>query len=70
MSAHGKLEIVLLHVFSVTEAGITALVENSPKLYLFKICVYKKVSNNEHIQLRISKDTLKKKLLYRKLFII
>ena len=68
VSAHGKLEIVLLHVFSVTAAGITALIENSPKLYLCKIFFYSEFFNNEHEQLITLKAVLKKKLPRRKLF--
>ena len=65
VSAHGKLEIVELTVFSVTEAGITALIENSPKLCLFEIRFFQKC---EHKQMIALKDTLKKKFMHRKLF--
>ena len=59
VSAHGKLEIVDLTVFSMTEAGITALIENSPKLCLFKIMFFE---TYEHDQLIALKDTLKRNL--------
>ena len=65
VSAHGKLEIVVLHIFSVTEAGIAALIENSPNLCLFKIEFFQEC---EHIQLIALKDMLKKKFMHRKLF--
>ena len=70
VSAHGKLEIVILVVSSVTENGITALIENSPKLHLFKIHFNRGSGffDKKHEQLRSFKDTLKKKLLHRKLF--
>ena len=67
VSAHGKLEIVLLTA-SVTEAGITALIENSPKLCLFKIYFYQALFSSEQKRLKILKDKLKKKLIHRKLF--
>ena len=65
VSAHGKLEIVVLHIFSVTEAGIAALIENSPNLCLFKI---EFLQECERIQLIALKDMLKKKFMHRKLF--
>ena len=65
---HGKLEIVLLCVHSVTAAGITVLIENSPKLCLFKIYCYSVLAKNEHKQLITLKDILKERLLHRKLF--
>ena len=60
VSAHGELEIVILHVHSVTEAGITALIENSPKLCLFKIrftsslnSQYEQLKSHRHIEKEI-----------------
>ena len=68
VSAHGKLEIVILAVPSVTENGITALIKNSPKLHLFKIDLFRGFFNSKHEQLKSFKDMLKTKLLHRKLF--
>ena len=68
VSAHGKLEVVLLNVYTVTEAGITALIENSPKLYLFKIHFYQKIGDKKHKQLKALKDMLQRDFSHRKLF--
>ena len=69
VSAHGKLEIVFLTVVSLTEAGISALIENSPKLCIFKIIFTEQLLLNDEVkQLKTLKDTLKKKLIHRKLF--
>ena len=68
VSAHGKLEFVLLRVRSVMTDGITVLIENSPKLCLFIVLCYSKLSRFEHIRLINFKEMLKKKFLHRKLF--
>ena len=68
VSAHGKLEIVILAVPSVTENGITALIKNSPKLHLFKIHFFQGFFSYKREQLKSFKDTLKKKWFHRKLF--
>ena len=68
VSAHGELKTVLLYEVSVTEAGITALIENSPKLCLFKIHFYTGFFIEKHKQLKTFKDMLTKKFLHRKLF--
>ena len=69
VSAHGKLECVFLLIQSVTVDGITALVQNSPKLYFCKIH-YRRIFDNQNVEvdLNIFKDTLKNKFLCRKLF--
>ena len=69
VSAHGKLERVYLLIQSVTAAGITALVQNSPKLYFCEI-YYQQIFDNQNVEvdLNIFKDTLKNKFLCRKLF--
>ena len=69
VSAHGKLEHVFLFIRSVTVAGITALVQNSPQLYFCEIH-YRRIFDNQNVEvdLNIFKDTLKNKFLCRKLF--
>ena len=69
VSAHGKLERVFLLIQSVTVDGITALVQNSPKLYFCEIH-YRRLFDNQNVEvdLNIFKDTLKNKFLCRKLF--
>ena len=52
---------------TVTEAGITALIENSPKLYLFKIQFYQKIVQ-KHRQLKALKKKLQRDFSHRKLF--
>ena len=65
VSAHGELEIVYLSVPSVTEAGITALIVNSPKLCIFNIYFYGVLEQDKLVSL---KDRLKMKFIHRKLF--
>ena len=67
--AHGKLERVFLLIQSVMVAGITALVQNSPKLYFCEIS-YQQIFDNQNVEVdsNIFKDTLKNKFLCRKLF--
>ena len=65
VSAHGELEIVYLSVPSVTEAGITALIGNSPELCIFDIYFYQSFEDDKLISI---KDRLKKKFIHRKLF--
>ena len=69
VSAHGKLERVFLLIHSVTVDGITALVQNSPKLYFCEIH-YRRLFDNQNVEvdLNIFKDTLKNNFLCRKLF--
>ena len=62
------VQIVVLSVASVTEAGITALIENSPKLCLFRIHFYQEFFNYNNKQLKSFKDILKMRLVHRKLF--
>ena len=69
VSAHGKLKRVFLSVRFVTFAGITALVQNSPKLYFCDIRSHKILDEeNVKVDLEVFKDTLKIKFSHRKLF--
>ena len=65
VSVHGELEIVYLSVLSITEAGITALIGNSPKLCIFNIFFYQEFEDDKLISI---KDRLEKKFIHRKLF--
>ena len=69
VSAHGKLEHVYLSVQCVTIAGITALVQNSPKLYYCNIRS-QLLLNDRNVQVAgyIFNYTLKNKFSHRKLF--
>ena len=68
VSAHGGLESVFVSVFSLTVDGITAVIRNSPKLYIFDVYteLIFSVENNK-ADLKVFKDTLKVKFLHRKL---
>ena len=69
VSAHGKLERVFLHVRCVAVTGITALVQNSPKLYICEIHSLQIVDKeNVEVYLKVFKDTLKNEFSHRKLF--
>ena len=69
VSAHGKLERVYLSVQFVTFAGITALVQNSPKLHFCHIHSQQFLDEeNVNADLEVFNDTLKKKFSHRKLF--
>ena len=68
VSAHGKLEHVFLSVRFMTTAGITALMQNSPKLYFCDIRPQQILDEENKIDLEVFKDTLKNKFLHRKLF--
>ena len=69
VSTHSKLERVFLLVQSVAVSGITALLQNSPKLYICKICP-RQIFDEENVEvdLKVFKDTLKNKFSHRKLF--
>ena len=69
VSAHGKLERVFLLVRCVTVAGITTLVQNSPKLYYCDIRS-QLLLNGQNVQVAgyVFNDTLKNKFSHRKLF--
>ena len=60
MSAHGRLESVVLHIKSVTVTGITTIIQNGPKLYTFEVTIQQIVDeNNIKTDLEVLKDTLK-----------
>ena len=69
VSAHGKLEQVFLSIRSVTVAGITALVQNSPKLYYCDIRSGRILDEqNVEVAWYVFNNTLKNKFSHRKLF--
>ena len=69
VSMHGKLERVFLLIRCVAVSGITALVLNSPKLYICEIRSLQIVDEYDvEVDLKVFKDTLKSKFLHRKLF--
>ena len=64
---HGKLEQVFLLVRCVAVSGITALVQNSTKLYICEIRPQQIVDEeNVEVDLKVFKDTLKSKFSHRK----
>ena len=69
VSAHGKLERVFLYVRCVTVAGITALVQNSPKLYYCNIR-FRQILDERNVEVAwyVFNDTLRNKFSHRKLF--
>ena len=67
VSAHGGLEIVILDIQSVTVTGITTIIQNSPKLYTFKVTI-QPLERNMKMDLEVLKDNLKIKFSHRKLF--
>ena len=69
VSRHGKLEHVFLSIQFVTVAGITTLVQNSPKLYFCDIRSQQILDEeNVKVDMKVFKDTLKNKFSHRKLF--
>ena len=69
VSVHGKLERVFLLVRCVTVSGITALVQNSPKLYICEVDSQQIVDEkNVEVDLKVFKHTLENKFSHRKLF--
>ena len=71
VSMHGKLERVFLVVRCVAVSGITALLQNSPKLYICEIR-FRQIVDEENVEvdldLKLFEDTLKNKFSHRKLF--
>ena len=69
VSIHGKLERVFLLIRCVAVSGITALVQNSPKLYICEVHSRQIIDKeNVEVYLKVFKDTLKNKFSHRKLF--
>ena len=72
LSAHGQLECVILYVKSISIAGITTLINNSPKLALLRISMIKPLFNEDY-KFRDDTpftytDTMKQMFSYCKLF--
>jgi len=72
ISAHGKLEHVVISANSISANGINALVNNSPKLTTFHVYVVQPVCNESgaHMNLTTLKFTLRKRFPSRRLFTI
>ena len=69
VSAHGGLESIILGIKSVKVAGITTIIQNSPKLHEFVVTTHQIVDkNNIKMDPKVLKDNLKIKFLHRKLF--
>jgi len=72
VSAHGKLEHVVMYVRSVTLNGIRAMIQNSLKLITFHIYVYEDIYDEKDVYVNptVIKNTLKKAFHNRRLFTV